>query len=91
VHARERRPHLLERRRIALDRLQILTPRLEHAPHRADQQPLLERDHVVERGERPLGLHHPELDQVPARLALLRPERGPEAVHAPNAIAAASL
>jgi len=37
---------------------------------------------VLQVGERDLGLDHPELRQVPAGVAVLRPERGAEGVHA---------
>jgi hypothetical protein len=68
----------------AIDHFQLLATAVEHAADRGHEQPLLERDHVVERGPRPLRLHHPELDQVTARLALLGPERGTQAVDAPE-------
>ena len=69
---------------VALDDLELLGAALEDAPHHGDQQALLERDHVLERREGPLRLHHPELDQVPARLALLGAEGRAEAVDAPE-------
>ena len=47
-----------------------------------DDEILRQRHHVVERGVGHLGLHHPELGQVAARLRFLGPERGTEAVHA---------
>ena len=36
---------------------------------------------VLQVGERDLWLDHPELGQVPGRVAVLRPERGPKGVH----------
>jgi hypothetical protein len=82
MQARERPLHPFELRGVALDHLEVLATAVQHARHRPHEQALLELDDVLERGPRPLRLHHPELDQVPARLALLGAERGAETVHA---------
>ena len=80
MQPRERRLHRFELRGVALEHLQFLLPAIEHArDHRGDQA-FGERDHVVEIGVRHLGLDHPELGEVAARLALLGAERRAERV-----------
>ena len=74
------RLHLLELAGVALENLQFLLPALEHALDDRDDQPLGQLHHVVERRVRDLGLDHPELGQVTARLRFLGAERRPEAV-----------
>ena len=80
MQARERRRHRFELRGVALEHLQFALPPVEHArDHRGDES-FGERDHVVEVGVGHLGLDHPELGEVAARLALLGAERRAEAV-----------
>ena len=60
--------------------LQLLLPPLEHAADDRDDQRLGQVHDVVELGVGDLGLDHPELGQVAARLRLLGAERRAEAV-----------
>ena len=80
VQPRKRRLHRFELRRVALEHLQLGLPLVEHARDDRRDQPFGQRDHVVEIGVRHLGLDHPELGEVAARLALLGAEGRAEAV-----------
>ena len=60
--------------------LQVLLALLEGLRDHVADEPLGERHRVVEVREGDLGLHHPELGEVPPGLRLLRAERRPEAV-----------
>ena len=74
--------HVLELRRVALEDLQFAWRRLEHARDHVDDERLGEIHDVVERRVGHLGLDHPELGQVAARLRFLGAERRAEAVDA---------
>ena len=79
-HARKGRLHALELGCVALEQLQLCRALVEHARHHARDQPLRQADHVVQIGVGHLGLDHPELGEVAARLALLRAEGRTEAI-----------
>src|SRR5436190_8474680 len=66
--ARERRDDALELRDVAFQHGQLGPSALQHARDDVREETLGERHVVVEIGERHLGLDHPELGQMPARL-----------------------
>ena len=74
--------HALELRSVALEHLELALPLVEHARDDRHDESFRQIDHVVERGVRHLGLDHPELGEVAARLRLLRAEHRPEVVDA---------
>ena len=80
VQPREGRLHVLELRGVALEDLQLLLALLERLRDDVADEPLGERDRVVEVREGDLRLHHPELGEVAPRLRLLRAEGRAEAV-----------
>jgi hypothetical protein len=91
VDARERALHLLELRSVALDDLES-SARGRARAHGATSRRSSSAITSSSGRERPLGLHHPELDQVPPRLALLGAERRDRSsTTLPSAIAAASM
>ncbi len=69
-----------ELRGVALQALQILPGPIQRPLDEGHDEILGQLDEALELEEGDLGLHHPELGQVPARLGLLGPERGSEAV-----------
>src|SRR5690606_236604 len=68
------------RRRVALELLEVLGAAVERARYDVADELLLEPHVRIRVVPRDLGLDHPELGQVPARLGLLGAERGAEAV-----------
>ena len=79
---REGRLHLFEPGRVALERLQLPLSFVERAADNVGDEPFGQLHDIFKRGKRHLGLHHPELRQVAARLRLLRAKRRPEGIHA---------
>src|SRR6266545_4936660 len=77
----ERRLDALERREIAAQLHQILFAPLQAAAHDVGNEILLQPHVRVRIVPGDLGLDHPELGQVPARLRLLGAERRAEAIH----------
>src|SRR5207253_1348158 len=82
--ARERALHVLQLRDVALERLQLFLATLHGAADDVLDELLSQRLQSVEVEEGHLGLDHPELHQMAARLRLLRAERGAEAVDLPE-------
>jgi len=78
--AREAPDDALELREVALEGLQLGTPPAQDLLDDVDDHVLGELADVVEVGEGHLGLEHPELGQVTARLRLLGTEGRTEAV-----------
>ncbi len=78
--AREGGLHFLELRRVALERLELLFAISRHAADDVLEEVLGELHVALEIHERDLGLDHPELGEVAARLRFLRAERRAEAV-----------
>ena len=79
------RKRLLDRfelRSVAFEHLQLAPPLVEHAADDRDDQVFGQVHHVVEVGVGHLGLDHPELGEVAARLRFLGAERRAEAVDA---------
>ena len=78
--ARERFPDLLEPAGVALECRQLGATAIQGARDERHDEVLGQEEQVVEVRVRHLGLDHPELGEVPARLRLFRPEGGSEAV-----------
>ena len=77
----KRRRHALERREIARQLCQIALSPLQAPAHDVGNEILLQPHVRVGIVPRDLGLHHPELGEVPARLRLLGAECRAEGVH----------
>src|SRR5438270_2122627 len=77
----ERRLHAPERREIAPQTGKILLPLLQAATHHVRHEGFLQPHVGIRIVPRDLGLDHPELREVPARLGLLGTECRAEAIH----------
>jgi hypothetical protein len=81
AETRERRGDRLELTQVALEGGELRLTRLEHVRDDRHEHVLGQLHDVVEVGVGHLGLEHPELGQVPARLRLLGAEGRAEAIH----------